>query len=351
MDVELTSDVPAAVFETGHFGAVPHPPTANLTGYIHELRRRARILARDNDPHLCFRERFGCTKARDSKVCPVLSRIPAAGRVKHFEQQLKDLYCDNHNNFYTSVPWHNPRVTNDRLHNRTRYCPNEHDNDVELARSDVPLPGERNHRRTPSLERQEAFYDRTTARGKIRVQRCVNSEDAEIAALYSQGLLYNSSEDVKNSLDFDLNAIRHSEPTFIIRPAKRARKSKHNAKGRLNSLTYERPLHLDLSFSDIGDDEAIARYFFASQQASPDDLIQHGSSQESTDSAPPPLRVIYELAGSQGSVDVDASQPPDLMLDDDFDVLSTSDMQDTPDSTQHSDDPASAAWVMVGDDL
>ncbi|KAJ3472251.1 hypothetical protein NLG97_g11150 [Lecanicillium saksenae] len=188
--------------------------------------------------------------------------------------------------------------------------------------------------------------------GKIRIRRPTASDDAQVAELYHKGLLYNSAEDVKST--FDLNSIRHSEPTYIIRPAKRARKSAKHHSHNGHTYSLERPLHLDLSFSDIGDDEAIARYFFASQQASPEEMIQHASSsQDSGDSAPPPLRVIYELAGSQGSVDVDASQPPDLILDhEEYELLSDSDMQDTPYSTQQAaTDPSSAAWVMVGDDL
>ncbi|TQV94498.1 hypothetical protein IF1G_06509 [Cordyceps javanica] len=353
MDTNSTPSLPSVIFETGHFGAVPHPPTAPLVSWAHEIRRRARILANDNDPQACWREGFACTKYSGLRSCPVLSTLEPSARYRHFEQQLQDAYDRNPRSFQTrrhKGPAE-ARTSDRRLHTRNRFSPNELDNDVALARSTVPLPGERNHRRCPSLERQEAFYDQSTTKAKVYVRRYTASEDAQVAELYHKGLLYNSGEDLKTA--FDLNSIRHNEPTYIIRPAKRARKNAKHKRHDGGTYALEQPLHLSLSFSDIGDDEAIARYFFASQQASPEEMIQHASSQNSADSAPPPLRVIYELAGSQGSVDVDASQPPDLILDsEEFELLSDSEMQDTPHSTQQaSDDPSSAAWVMVGDDL
>lgn len=350
MDTGSTPDLPAAIFETGHFGAVPHPPIAALNSWAHELRSRAKAIAKGSDPHACWREGFACTKYSGARECPVLSTLPPSARHRHFEEQLLDRYRSNPRSFQTKR-LHAPsetRVSARRLHTRSRYYPNELDNDVALARSGVPLPGERNHQRRPSFERQDAFYDQSTSKGKIRVRRSA-SDDAQVAELYHKGLLYNSAEDVKST--FDLNSIRHSEPTYIIRSAKSGNKSaRHSRHNDPDSL--KQPLRLDLSFSDIGDDWAITQYFLASQQASPGEMIQHASSQDSGDSALPPLRVIYELAGSQGSVDVDASQPPDLILDEEFELLSDSEMQDTPQSSQQSAaDPSSAAWVMVGDDL
>lgn len=351
MDTGSTQDIPAAIFETGHFGAVPHPPTAPLTSWAHELRRRARVLAKDNDPQACWREGFACTRHSGSRVCPVLSKLEPSARSHHFEQQLAEAYRYNPQYFQTrkSKGAAEPRVSGRRQHTGGGYYRSELDNDLALARSAEPLPSDRHHHRRPSLEREEAFYDHST-KGKVRVRRSTVSDDAQVAELYHKGLLYNSSEDVKHS--FDLNSIRHSEPTYIIRPAKRARKSAKQRRYHGAAYSLEQPLHLDLSFSDIGKDEGILS-FLTSQQVSPEEMLQHASSQDSGDSAPPPLRVIYELAGSQGSVDVDASQPPDLILDsEEFELLSDSDMQDTPYSTQQAaTDPSSAAWVMVGDDL
>ncbi len=353
MDTGSTPDLPAAVFETGHFGAVPHSSNIHPASLAHEIRRRARVLAKESDPHACWRQNFACARHSGSRVCPVLSTLEPAARCRHFEEQLQNLYRNSPNSFLArrhAAPADPEARRNRHVQIRAKYYSPELHHDVALARSSIPLPGERSQRRCPSLERQEAFYDQSTAKGKVRV-RSAASDDAQVAELYRNGLLYNTDEDVKST--FDLNSIRHSEPTYIIRPAKRGRRHRSNGQQNGNTYSLERPLHLDLSFSDIGDDEAIARYFSASQQASPEDMIQHASSQDSGDSAPPPLRVIYELAGSQGSVDVDASQPPDLILDsEDFEFLSDSEMHDTPNSTQQSAaDPSSAAWVMVGDDL
>lgn len=342
MDVE-SGNIPAAVFETGHFGAVPHRDT-RLTTFNHECRSRARKLARDNNPYSCWLEGFDCVERSDTRICREIGKLAASDRQRHFEQQLRAQFSpfapgtsgfERRPKRYMRVcprGYTEPRRAERRQHTANKFYPNEHGTEAALARSDVPLSGEHRHRRCPSLERQEAFYDQSTSGGKVRVRRPLESEDAQVAELYQNGLLYNSEEATQT---FDLNSIRHDEPTYIIRPAKRARKNK--AKQQTYSL--ENPLHLDLSFSDIADDEALAQYFFASQQASPE-VLQHAS-QESGDSSPPPLRVIYELAGSQGSVDVDASQPPDLVLDE-FELVSDSDMSDSPDPS---------AWVMVGDDL
>ncbi|ATY59819.1 hypothetical protein A9K55_006207 [Cordyceps militaris] len=354
MDADSTASLPAAIFENGRFGTVAHPPVAPLVSWLHERRRLAGKLVKENDPQICWREGFTCAKNSDSHLCPVLRASEPSARQNHFERQLQIVYNNNPKAFQTrrlKAQGHGEaRVSERRLHNRRRFNPNELDNDVALARSGVPLPGECNNRRCPSLERQEAFYDASTTKGKVHVRRFAASEDAQVAALYHKGLLYNSAEESRTT--FDLNSIRHSEPTYIIRPARRGRKSAKHGHDDGSTYALEHPLYLNLSFSDIGDDEAIAR-FFASQQASPEEAIQHASSKDSTDSAPPPLRIIYELDGSRGSVDIDASQPPDLILDsEDFEILSDSEMQDTPYSTQHSAaDPSSAAWVLVGNDL
>jgi len=351
MDARSTSDLPDAIFENGHFGAVPHSYTAPLYSWAHELRRRARNLAKQNDPQVCWREGFECARYSNSRLCPVLSTLEPSTWYHHFERQLQNAYNDDAKSFQTRrlrAPAE-ARVSGRRLHSRSAYSPKDLDNAVALARSGVPLPGERNHYRRPSLERQEAFYDSSTS--KVSVRRCTASEDAQVAELYHRGILYNSSEDVKDTLD--LNSISHSEPTYIIRPAKRARKSAKHLGDSGDMYSLEWPLHLDLSFSDIGNDEAIARFSSPTQQTFPEGMMLHASSHDSANSANPPLRVIYELAGSQGSVDIDASQPPDLMPDcDEYDVVNESEFHDTPESTQNSAADASlAAWVVVGDDL
>ncbi|KAK5629530.1 hypothetical protein RRF57_005245 [Xylaria bambusicola] len=112
----------------------------------------------------------------------------------------------------------------------------------------VLLPGE-GRRRTPRLERQEAF------------RAPHNREDDAIdddAALYRLGILYDdgdgNSPHVRGS-GFCLDTIVHSEPTYSIHPAKRARKT------RIPQLKEE-DLHLSVNLLStyLTEDNAIARF-------------------------------------------------------------------------------------------
>ncbi|KAK2616488.1 hypothetical protein QQS21_000530 [Conoideocrella luteorostrata] len=224
------------------------------------------------------------------------------------------------------------------------------DDGRDLAYSDIELPSDRYRLvRRPTLEREDAFRDESTAKGKIHVRRhpAPETDDQQVADLYRMGLLYDNEQD-RCSDNLTLNSIKHDEPLYSIRPAKRARK--HTKAGR----GFHRPLHLDLSFSDLGDDEVLAQYLIA--MTSPDadsntqETIQH-LSRESADGQPP-LRVIYELASSQPSFDMDTSQPPDLVTDllSDYDYFSDGEVDDTPSQREMQEDannPPSDAWVML----
>jgi hypothetical protein len=200
--------------------------------------------------------------------------------------------------------------------------------------------------RRPSLEREDAFRDANTT--KIRSVRArSSSDDAEVAELYRMGLLYDEDEGSKT---LNLNSIRRDEPAYTIRPAKRARRSG-------NSQAYiSRPLNLDLSFADLGDDDAIARYLDASSATTPseitaahDEAIQHLAAQRSN-SGSPPLRVIYELDSLQPSFDVDTSQPPDLMDDSlsDYDCFSDIELEEGNSRQREVQESGAAeAWVML----
>lgn len=318
----------------------------------HEIRARAKELARNGGPHTCYQYGFACCRDQSAvdgngnkTTCPVLAAQHSSARYQHFQNQLNraDGLLDTAPTGF-KVSHRSERRPNAQGRQATR----ELDEHVALAHSSVPLPGDGLRRRQPSLEREDAFYDDSTARGKVRVRSQVPvTEDAEIAELYQMGLLYNSGEVDRGT--FDINSIQHDEPTYIIRPAKRARK---NAKAK--RYTFDQPLHLDLSFSDIGDDEAIVQYLMA--LTGPGDAPARDSSQETRQSSPP-LRVIYELADSHGSVDVDASQPPDLILDSlsDYDCLPDSEVQPPSqrEETLPDADPntPSEAWVILGDGL
>jgi hypothetical protein len=171
------------------------------------------------------------------------------------------------------------------------------------------------------------------------------TEDDQVAELYRMGLLYDD-EQVRGE-GFNLDSINHQEPIYSIRTAKPTRKSK-----RSQSFSFNQPLHLDLSFTDLGGDETIAQLLSSSD----DDTSLPDSSQSPSQRTFAPLRVIYELDGSQPSFDVDTSQPPDLISDEilsDYDCFSDSELDDGPRQREVFDGaatPTSDAWVVLGDD-
>lgn len=228
------------------------------------------------------------------------------------------------------------------------------DDGRDLAYSDMELPSDRYRLvRRPTLEREDAFRDPSTAKGKVHIRRRPESgnDDQQVAHLYRLGLLYDNEQD-RGSDSFNLNSIRHEAPLYSIRPNKKHRKA---------GKPFGRPLHLDLSFSDLGDDEVLAQYLMAMTRPEADDhtdarpeTIQH-LSHESAESQPP-LRVIYELANSEPSLDIDTSQPPDLVTDvlSDYDCFSDGEFDDTPsqrEMQENADGPPSEAWVVLGDGL
>ncbi|KAG5921702.1 hypothetical protein E4U42_005735 [Claviceps africana] len=239
----------------------------------------------------------------------------------------------------------------------------------ELAYSDVPLPSD-GHRlaRPPTLERQDAFCDASSSRGRVHVRRLLgpgpgydddgeevdgkDDEDRQLAHLYRMGLLYDSEQD-QGGEGFNLNSIRHEEPLYSVRPARRARKSTRARR------VLDRRLHLDLSFSDLGDDEALAQYLVSlgrAEEAEGDGDGDANASVEdvhklsrdavaSSQSGPQtPLRVIYELATS----------PPPLVTDllSDYDCFSDGELDDVPlqrEVKEDEDSTFSDAWVMLGE--
>jgi hypothetical protein len=236
---------------------------------------------------------------------------------------------------------------------RTRTRWPKDDEGAELARSAVPLPSDRFRlTRTPSLEREDAFRDASTAKGNVRLQRNQSlNEDAEVAELYRMGLLYDDEQDRGDA--FNLNSIEHQEPVYTVRPAKRSRKNKT----RRYSDVDQKPLYLDLSFADLGIDQTSAQYFPSGSSSDSEEPADDGSLQQSSSTARAfaPLRVIYELDGSQPDIDVDTSQPPDLVSDllCDYDYFSDSDLDDLAPSQREVRDgaatPGSEVWVMLGD--
>ncbi|KAG5941123.1 hypothetical protein E4U59_001926 [Claviceps monticola] len=230
----------------------------------------------------------------------------------------------------------------------------------ELAYSDIPLPSD--HYRLscrPTLERGDALQDASTSKGRIHVcrQPDFGNDDLQVANLYQMGLLYDAEQE-HGSDSFTLNSIRHEEPLYSIRPAKRDRKCAKSG-GRFN-----RRLHLDLSFSDLGEDETLARYLLTLTSADNAD-DNSTETRTSADAAQqlsrepvglqPPLRVVYEMAGSSHSFSVDASHPPDLVTDilSDYDCFSDGELDDTPSQREvqeGAENIPSDTWVILGVD-
>jgi hypothetical protein len=232
-----------------------------------------------------------------------------------------------------------------------------------LARSSLVLPSD-GHRTKPSLEREEAFLYPSTSKGSVRLRPAVplipGDEDAQVAELYRMGLLYDEQDAPAPA--FDLNSISHEEPVYAIRPAKRARKP--TARSRADRL-----LHLNLSFTDLGQDSDLAKHTLGStvtttttttsSAASDDDdaagLPRRSNHSRSSSASSAPLRVIYELESAEPSFDLDTSQPPDLVDDilSDYDCFSESELlEDEPSQREVlASDGArpSEAWVILGD--
>lgn len=343
----IPGGLPAEITQHKHMqlGRVNSKPKANRRTRNYVIRAAAKRYAQSNEsiPKLCHELGLTC-----------VNRAPCAAP-HHYQREdsnpnpgarRTNLEKDLRNELYFTDLFSNLNPPRSR---GTRNTPRWGSDEVEgrdLAKSAVPLPSDRNRLvRRPTLEREDAFRDANTAKGNVRLRRSQPlTEDAEVAELYRMGLLYDDEKDRGDG--FSLNSIEHEEPVYAIRPAKRARKNKVRGYG------LDRPLHLDLSFTDLGGDDAIAQYLLSSTaEQSEDGTVQ--KSEQSRSFAP--LRVIYELNSSQPSFDVDTSQPPDLVSDilSDYDYFSDSDLDDLPSQREVRDSaatPASDAWIVLGDD-
>ncbi|KAL7934955.1 hypothetical protein V8C35DRAFT_300288 [Trichoderma chlorosporum] len=210
---------------------------------------------------------------------------------------------------------------------------NDEEEGRDLARSEIPLPSDASRLvRRPSLEREEAFRVASTAKGKVHVRASPESEDAQIAELYHQGLLYDGDEQRPEEI-LTLNSIQHEDPVYTIRPAKRGRKSKK-----------AKPAALVLSYTDIG--ECSAKSNASTARRSPADDSE-------TNEAFPPLRVVYGQNASNPTFDVETSQTPELVLDlSDYDCFTDTELDDdVPSQTEiveNANNPSAETWIMLG---
>ncbi|RSL49149.1 hypothetical protein CEP53_009270 [Fusarium sp. AF-6] len=347
-----SGDLPSAISQYKHFPITPDA-TSKTRGYSsrnHFIRANAKRQAQSASTSVCRDTGFQCTTTTcGTERCHRCGedQINRGARRPQLERVLRnELLFTGPEQLRLDYRVRHPRNRGiPRGRTQTSCCSDEVEG-RDLARSKVPLPSDRYRLvRKPTLEREEAFRDASTAKGNVHLRRTqpVN-DDAEIAELYRMGLLYD--EEKQSEEAFDLNSIQHEEPVYTIRPAKRSRKNKKS-----HSFSFNDPLYLDLSFTDLGGDDSIAQ--FLSPTPSDDGSIPSGNGPSARTFAP--LRVIYELDGSQPSFDVDTSQPPDLVSDplSDYDCFSDSDLDDLPSEREVRDSaatPSSDVWVVLGDD-
>ncbi|KAF4444407.1 hypothetical protein F53441_11131 [Fusarium austroafricanum] len=344
-----TGDLPAAISQNKHFPVLPATSVkARAQTRSHFVRATAKRQAQHKGPNLCRDTNIPCTTYTcDDSYCRRCGhqdkKNTGGARRPQFEkilnQEISTTYWQR-----VSPRWEH--VHRNRIARNNRPSLSDEVEGRDLAHSKVPLPSDRFRLvRTPSLEREEAFRDASTARGNVYLGRKMPmTEDDEVAELYRMGLLYDDEQD--RGEGFNLDSIKHEEPVYSIRPAKRSRKTK-----RAQSFSFNQPLDLDLSFTDLGGDQTIAQLLSPPPS---DDGTLPDSTPSSRSFAP--LRVIYEVDGSNPSFDVDTSQPPDLVSDmlSDYDCFSDSELDDVPSQREVIVDsvapPGSDAWVVLGDD-
>ena len=240
-------------------------------------------------------------------------------------------------NSETASPRHRKR----RPHNLQPLVAEEDDRDLAADRNFV-LPSD-----APRLARQESF-------------RCEGDHD-----LYMLGLLY--EDERLRGPGFNLDSIVHSEPLYAVRPAKRGRGRHREAQ-----FDAENPdLPLDLSFSSLGDDLALARLLAPGA----DELVADADGDDGPEAAPrrrdrwgeallvarrrAPLTVIYELeescALSSNSTSPVAIEPPDLISDDEgeeqFTLLGDESLLDSDEEVEVGGVPSATGdpWIVLGD--
>lgn len=342
------------------------------------LSQRLRLAARQtaeqhpDAEHVCQKLGIPCYYENNGLAHPPTAPVTGEGRRRTLQDvaHARRVHLERDLKYQHGLEAEAARGRSRPVRVRNNWTGQAEDEGLELARSSVPLPSDRNRlQRHPSLGREDAFCDASTfkGRGNVRVQSLGGDEDAQIAELYRMGLLYDDEEGGKTSAaaaaaGLTLNTIYHDEPSYSIRPAKRSRKLQR--KSQLGGAA----LDLDLSFADLGDDDDLARYLVspaetnASSRRNADTAEEDGDARRHTRKVSAPLRVVYELDhNAQPSFDVDTSQPPDLIVDDslsDYDCFTDSDVDEDMPSQEvdgHDDGRAAAAtasgaWVLLGDD-
>ncbi|WQF76564.1 hypothetical protein CDEST_01578 [Colletotrichum destructivum] len=227
----------------------------------------------------------------------------------------------------------------------------------------LPPPGEQQRRRTPSLERQEAFRDVRTAKSILYPQ-----DAHDISELYRLGLLYD--DEYLRGPGFDFDAIDRSEPEYTIRPAKQTRKTKRSRIPRDDNLQFA----LDLSLAELGRDESSTQFLGSPEfeDSSSDAEANTGNSNSNSHNSSygarlAPLHLVAELMqppedfSSEGFGD---DTTPDMTTDSEGDsesVCSSSNGRTSSPSRSRTrrgrshvyglDDEMAGTWKMLNDGL
>ncbi|CAK7224147.1 hypothetical protein SBRCBS47491_005449 [Sporothrix bragantina] len=171
-------------------------------------------------------------------------------------------------------------------------------------------------RRPPSLERQGAFRAASTTKKQMMspASRPAPSitpsvkDDPDVAELYRLGLLYDDEHE--RGAGFGLDAIVHNAPLYTVSTA--SRRGRRTRGKEAEAFAFEDigfdddlpPLDLALSFANLGDDAALARFLQDEEMAtylagaSDDIVVPDLASFAPSSSASPftqPVMVIYEL--------------------------------------------------------
>lgn len=184
---------------------------------------------------------------------------------------------------YTRIAQSQLNVRLRRVNRRRKACQESRswvldgDDGAELARSHVWLPSD-GHRRKPRLERQEAFH----------VPEMIFRSDAvqDDAELYQLGILYDDEQ--LRGAGFTLDSIAHIEPTYEVRPAKRARRGR--CPTRYSTIDRDDTISSPPRLVHSSEAEFDLAKFLASSFDEPTQHAPHGGAV----AIPLPLHVIYE---------------------------------------------------------
>lgn len=273
--------LPASATENRHLPHARNPAKSSTDPWQsrrHEVRAIAKKLAAANDAFTCQRLSFMCAlngglDADSETPCPAFTNKHTSVRAHHFELQLQgktgkgaELLAVAPDSMLgaRSVASAAARATTissgqrggaRRTFKRDRYTPADLDDDVTLAKSAARMPCDDNSQNTAKAS--AAATPKTTSNVQTESMDAV-AEKAQVAALYDTGLLYKDAATRRGQPEITLDSISHEEPTYAIRSAK-SRGRKQVPRGGLSDLD----LALNLSFSDLGDEESVVQYLMA----------------------------------------------------------------------------------------